>query len=117
MQNSQQISWWLEIIKIAIPSFITLAIGLWLSRKTESYKKELSKEIEDYKKDISKELYKYQTKFSVYHQKQAEVIAEIYGLFAELEYVLNQVTHWFQRNPTDEKLKRRLDEKKIREVS
>lgn len=111
----------IEIVKIVVPSLVALIVPFvtyrWLTRRMADYQTILSKEIEDYKKNISRELYQFQTKFSLYHQKKAEAIAEIYGLLAELDYVLSQVTHWFQRSPTDEELKRQLDEKKIKEVS
>ena len=119
MQNMQEINWWVEIAKIAIPSLFTLGIGFWLSRKTENYKKELSKEIEDYKKDISKDLYEFQTKYSLLHQKRAEAIVEIYRLIATIEIKLKNVIIMLNPNEgltIDEELKNAYLFKLVEEV-
>jgi uncharacterized membrane-anchored protein YhcB (DUF1043 family) len=82
-----------EIAKIAVPSLVALIVPFvtyrWLTRRMADYQTILSKEIEDYKKDISKELenykfqlqsdfqtkfYEFQTRYSLFHQKQAEVM-------------------------------------------
>lgn len=100
MQNSQEINWWLEVIRIAVPSLITLIVGYLLFRKNESYKNALSKELEDYKSNISKELeghkiqlqtdfqtrlIQFQTKFSAFHQRRAEALEKLYELVAKVE--------------------------------
>lgn len=99
MQNSQSSLFWFEFAKIVIPSLTALivpfAAGWLIARKLENYKKEISKELEDYKKDISKELenyksrlqaqnYEFQTKFSLFHEREAEAVLDLYQLITEI---------------------------------
>src|SRR5688572_12985064 len=113
MQSSQEINW----LAILAPSLIIglsaiivqILLAYWLSKITESYKKDLSKEIEDYKKDISKELenhkiqlqsdfqmgfYTFQTKYSLWHKRQEEVSVETFEKLAELEIMLQNLAYW-----------------------
>lgn len=100
MQSTQEINWWLEVVRIAIPSLITLIVGYLLFRKNEIYKNALSKELEDYKSNISKELeghkiqlqtdfqtrlIQFQTKFSAFHQRRIEALEKLYELVAKVE--------------------------------
>src|SRR5262245_21601018 len=97
----QDINWSLVIIPSLIVGFLAIGAQIistyWLSKITESYKKDLSKEIEDYKAEISKELesykfqlqasfqtkfYEFQTKFSLWHQRRSDVVEKIYGHIA-----------------------------------
>lgn len=82
MQATSEINWWLEVAKILSPIAAALILGLWLSRKTEKYKNELAKEINHF-----------QTRDSLLHQKQADVIEQLYSLVSEVEYNLKAISH------------------------
>lgn len=99
MQNSQANLFWFEVAKILVPSLTALivpfAAGWLIARKLEDYKKEISRELEDYKKDISKEIesykaqlqaqnYEFQTKFSLFHEREAEAVLDLYQLISEI---------------------------------
>lgn len=48
MQNTQEINWFLEILKIAVPSITTILVGLglgyWLNARNEKIKAELQQQ-------------------------------------------------------------------------
>lgn len=114
MQNSQ-ISFWLEVLKILIPSIIALASPIlaayWLARKTEDYKAELSakfqKEIESFKSALQIENYEYQTRFSLIEQQKAKAVGELYERLSKTEIALEKIdefTNWLESS--NAKLKR-----------
>jgi hypothetical protein len=92
MQNTQQINWWLEIAKIAIPSVVALVVpfiaSYWLSRRMEDYKKELNKELENHKvqlqSDFQMKFYEFQTRYSLLHQRKADAIAKLSEILIDL---------------------------------
>lgn len=99
MQNSQTNAFWFELAKILVPSLTALIVpfvaGWLVARKLENHKKEISKELEDYKKDVSKEIesyksqlqvqnYEFQTRFSLFHQREAEAVLNLYQLITEI---------------------------------
>ncbi|HQU82365.1 MAG TPA: hypothetical protein PKY59_04530 [Pyrinomonadaceae bacterium] len=99
MQNYQTNAFWFELAKILIPSLTALIVpfvaGWLVARKLENHKKEISKELEDYKKDISKEIesyksqlqaqnYEFQTRFSLFHEREAEAVLNLYESIAEI---------------------------------
>ena len=122
MQNSQEISWWLEIAKVVIPSLVALIAPFiaysWLAKKMkeyenslstdlksyesalnhklENYRNELNKGLETHKvqlqSEFQKNFYEFQTRFSILHQKKAEAIKDLFALLAETEFILNSVS-------------------------
>ena len=58
-----------------------------LEKSLKSYEAQLTKEYEISKlrleNELQKQFYQYQTKFSIYHQKQVEVVSELYGMIVE----------------------------------
>ncbi|MEK6336690.1 MAG: hypothetical protein AABM67_17320 [Acidobacteriota bacterium] len=75
-----------------------------LARDIEKYRAALQAELERSKlqmqNDLQIKLFEYQTKFSSLHQKQAEVIGELYGLLGDAkEYIVRLVDPTF--NPAD----------------
>ena len=109
MQNAQEINW----LAIILPSLITgliviitqIGVGFWVTRKNEEYKNDftldlksfenaLSKRLADYQKDINKDLYQFQTKYSLFHQREADAIAKLYEILIDLEQI---VKHTFYR--------------------
>jgi len=107
----------IEIAKIAVPSLVALIVPFvtyrWITQKMADYQTILSKEIEDYKKDLSKELFKFQTTFSLYQQRKAEAIKDVYSSFATAETQLKEIndyTNWmtaFDANFQNEEVQRR----------
>lgn len=119
MQNSQTYAFWFEIAKILIPSLTALIVpfvaGWLIARRLENHKKEISKELEDYKKDISKEIesyksqlqaqnYEFQTKFSLFHEREAEAVLNLYQLITEIHSKFAMMRTFF-RNSTFSPLK------------
>jgi hypothetical protein len=68
-----------------------------LSRDIEQFKAKLQSELEQSKLRLENELqtkyFEFQTKFSSYHQKQAEVIGELFGMLNETEWVVTKLVH------------------------
>jgi hypothetical protein len=66
-----------------------------LSRDIERFKATLHIELEQSKLRLQNELqteyFKFQTKFSSYHQKQSEIIGELYGRLNEAEWVVEEL--------------------------
>lgn len=92
------------IIATAIASTFAAAISLYLThrkqRQLEGYKASLQAELEQSKlqmqNDLQIKFFEYQTRFSLLHQKQAEVIKDIYGLLGETnEYIIHLVSPTF----------------------
>lgn len=71
-----------------------------LSRDIERFKVNLQSELEQTKLRLENELqtkyFEFQTKFSSYHEKQAEVIGELYGMLNETEWAVVELVHPMQ---------------------
>lgn len=68
-----------------------------LSRDIERFKFNLQSELEQSKLRLENELqtknFEFQTKFTSYHQKQADVIGELYGMLNETEWEVEELVH------------------------
>ena len=119
MQNTQEINWWAVILPSLISGFFLISVqiitALWLSKKTEDYKNafsldlksfenSLNRRLEDYKIYINKDLYQFQTKFSLFHQRQAAAIEEIYSLLTKTENLLEITRSHFEHLTIDDRL-------------
>jgi hypothetical protein len=64
---------------------------------------------------LQAELFEFQTKFSVYHQKQADVIGTFYEMLSETQIVVAQLVHplQFEAESTDEDRFRQAFNKKV----
>ncbi|MCY7347187.1 MAG: hypothetical protein LH614_13315 [Pyrinomonadaceae bacterium] len=73
---------WLQFITTILTSGLISAFltGFWLNGRTEKIKAQLQEK-----------LYEFQTKFSWFHQKQADTIAEIYSLLSKYEQSLKEL--------------------------
>jgi hypothetical protein len=71
-----------------------------LSRDLESYKARLNSELEQSKANLAHELqmksFEHQTRFSLFYQKQAEVIGEFYGSFVDAVSSIESLIRPFQ---------------------
>jgi hypothetical protein len=87
MQNAQDVNWLLELLKIIGTGLVSALItGLWLNIRTERIKSELQAR-----------LYEFQTRFSIYQQRKAEAIKNVFTSFVEIEIQLNEInnfTNW-----------------------
>lgn len=91
------------IIATLIASIVSSAIALSLThrkqRQLEAYKASLQVELERSKLQIQNDLqikfFEYQTKFSLLHQRQAEVIKAFYGLLADTNENIRHVVSPF----------------------
>src|SRR4051812_8148260 len=81
MENVPPIHWGLEIAKIAVPSIIALVMPVITYLL-------LSSRLETFKNQLQIETYKFQTKYSLFHQRQAEAIETLYGHLAKTENAL-----------------------------
>lgn len=133
MQNSQTNLFWFEVAKILVPSLTALivpfAAGWLIARKLENHKKEISKELEDYKKEISKEIesyksqlqvqnYEFQTKFSLFHEREAEAVLNLYQLITEIHSKFAMMRTFFRNtllSPLEAKSRLALTGKTIAE--
>lgn len=133
MQNSQTNLFWFEFAKIVVPSLTALivpfAVGWLIARKLENYKKEISKELEDYKKDISKEIesyksqlqtqnYAFQAKFSLFYQREADAVLNLYQLITEIHSKFAMMRTFFRNallSPLEAKSRLALTGKTISE--
>lgn len=93
-----------------IASVVASAISLYVAhrkqRQLETHKASLQAKLEQSKlqmqNDLQIKFFEYQTRFSLLHQKQAEVIKELYGLLADTnENIIHLVSPMF--NVTDRK--------------
>jgi hypothetical protein len=98
------------IIATAVATIISSAISLYLTRikerDLEAYKAKLHTELEQSKIQMQNALqikfFEYQTRFSLLHQKQAEVISGIYAMLTDTnEYIRYLVSPTF--DTTDSK--------------
>src|SRR6476661_4381196 len=98
------------IIATAIASAFAGALSIYLTnrkqRQLEGYKATLQAELEQAKlqtqNDLQIKFFEYQTRFSTLHQRQADVIKELYGLLGQAnEYILHMVSPTFDPNNSD----------------
>lgn len=80
-----EINWWQVIATILGSSVISaLLAGLWFNNRTEKIKTELQRN-----------LYQYQTKFSLFHQREADAMAKLYEVLIDLGRIVDYVHHTF----------------------
>jgi hypothetical protein len=98
------------IIATLIASIVAGAVSLYLTnrkqRKLEEHKARLQGELEQSKlrmqNDLQLKFFEYQTRFSLLHQRQAEVIRDLYGMLGDAhEYIKHLVSPTF--DPSDSK--------------
>lgn len=77
-----------------------------LSRDIENYKARLHAEFEHSKirleNELQTKLFEYQTRFSLFHNKQAEVIGELYGRLSDTTEILRMVVNPVQLHSDNE---------------
>lgn len=105
MQDSQQINFWLEAAKIAVPAFVALLAPvlatLWLSKRTEKYKTELTermqKDLEVFKSELELDLFEHQTRYSLLAEQKARSLKDLSELLAEAEIALEKIDRFTDR--------------------
>lgn len=95
------------IIATLIATVISGAVSILIThrkqRQLEEHRAALQRELEKSKlqmqNDLQIKFFEYQTRFSVLHQTQAEVIKELYGRLGEAnEYIIHMVSPTFDPN-------------------
>jgi hypothetical protein len=84
-----------------------------LTREADDRKHELTKELEKFKRELDGLMAERQTRFSLMHQKRAEVIAKLYGLISPAERSMKRVTALLREPYSDkeEEAKRQTEER------
>jgi hypothetical protein len=81
-------------------------------KELEQFKNKLQSESEkskiEFKTHLEAKLFEYQTKFSLYHSKQADTVAELYGFLADTATEIEQLT-FFMQPPTGVSVKEKKD--------
>lgn len=76
-----------------------------LNRDLESFKAKCSIEIEQskaqFEADLKTRLFEFETKFSSFHQKQTEIIRELYSLLVDAEFAVIDLVHPMQPSPNE----------------
>jgi len=92
------------LVATLIASIVSGAIALYLTnrkqRELEEHKARLQGELEQSKlqmqNDLQLKFFEYQTRFSLLHQRQAEVIRDLYGMLGETnQYIIHLVSPTF----------------------
>ena len=103
-----QSSWTQTVIGTLILGLVWLlcreALKRVLDKDVERFKRELDKDVERFKTELQKAVFEHQVRFSSLHEKQAEVVAQVYASLVQvdrdvLEYV-KQFT--YTTDPTHE---------------
>jgi hypothetical protein len=68
---------WQQIIALILTPALVVGALAWLLRKF--FELGLQRDLERYKSELQRQNYEYQIKYSISHQKRAEVIASLYG--------------------------------------
>ncbi len=101
---------------IAAITFIVRNLAAqWMSRDIENYKAQHVHELEDYKKKLGSLQFEHQTRYSLMHERRAEVISELYKLIVAARASIGDMTSLLQESTLDdEKEKQRKFEQRKR---
>ncbi len=81
---------WQQIVALTLTP--TLLVGALAYLLRALFDRGLERDLERHKSELAAQLFEYQTKFSVIHEKRAEVIAELYSRLARARRELAQLT-------------------------
>jgi len=62
-----------------------LALKRFLDRDVERFKRELDKDVERFKTELQRAAFEHQVRFSRLHEKQAEVVAQVYASLVQVD--------------------------------
>jgi hypothetical protein len=99
---------WKELLILILSPLAVISAGAYLIRKV--LERGLNRDLEKYKNELEMHRFEYQTRFSLIHQKRAEVIGEFYSRLVESEDLLRRLTSVFQPHNQPLPLPMRKDE-------
>lgn len=85
---------WQQIVALTLTP--TLLVGALAYLLRTLFDRGLERDLERHKSELAAQLFEHQTKFSIIHEKRAEVIAELYGRLARAHRELAKLTAAFQ---------------------
>lgn len=81
-----------------------------LSTKLEAERHKLTRDLEQFKRELDAILSERQTRFSLMHQKRAEIIAELYGMIPRAEESLRRMTALMRMESPDKEVENKKKE-------
>lgn len=85
---------WKQILALTLTPTLAVAAIAWLIRKL--FESSLQRDLEHYKSELELKRFEHQTKFSLIHQKQAEVLSNLYSQLARAKGLLGDLVAIFQ---------------------
>jgi len=86
---------WQQLIAIILAPTLTVAAIAWLLKGIIS--QGFQRDLEKFKSDLAQKNYEQQQKFSLIHQKQADIIANLYSKFAKTKGLVADLVGIFQQ--------------------
>lgn len=86
--------YWQQLIAIILTPTLSVAALAWLLKSL--FDSGLKRDLERYKRELDAKQFEQQTRFSLIHQKRAEVISELYARLARVKGRLGDLVAIFQ---------------------
>jgi hypothetical protein len=86
--------YWQQLIAVIVTPVLVVGAVAWLLRKF--FERGFQRDLEMYKSELARANHEHQTKFSLIHQKRADVIADLYGRLAKAKGLLGDLVGLFQ---------------------
>jgi len=86
--------YWQQLITIILTPTLSVAALAWILKSL--FSSGLQRDLERYKKELDAKQFEHQTRFSLIHQKRAEVISELYSRLAQSKTRLGELVAIFQ---------------------
>jgi len=86
--------YWQQLIAIILTPTLSVAALAWILKSL--FSRGLQRELERYKRDLDARQFEHQTRFTLIHQKRAEVISELYARLAHAKARLGELVAIFQ---------------------
>ena len=86
--------YWQQLIAIVLAPTLSVAALAWLLKSL--FSSGLQRELERYKRELDAKQFEQQARFSLIHQKRAEVIAELYARLARAKARLGELVAIYQ---------------------
>ena len=85
---------WQQLLALILTPTLAVAAMAWLIRKF--FERGLQRDLERFKNELELERFEYQTKFSIIHQKRAEIVSGLYSRLARARAHLGNLVAVFQ---------------------
>ena len=87
-------TYWQQLVGLIVAPTVVVAAVAWLLRTVIA--QGFARDIQRFKSDLDRESFEHQQRFSTIHQRQAEVISNLYGKIAESKSVIANLVGIFQ---------------------